>query len=92
MIITITGAESTIRLVVAEDCALSRLQYKKLVNCVNPFLDSYEITGIDLYLWAQILFITNVEFFGENWATAMHKKLHAKWTLYSAKNELLHNG
>lgn len=92
MIISITGAESTIRLVVAEDCALSRLQYKKLVNCVNPYLDNYEVTGINRYLWARILFITNVEFFGENWAIAMHKKLHAKWTLYSAKNELSHNG
>jgi hypothetical protein len=86
MIITITGAESTIRLVVAEDCALSRLQYKKLVNCVNPYLDSYEITGINRYLWARILFFTNVEFFGENWAIAMHKKLCDNWT------QVLQNG
>lgn len=78
MIIKIIGAESSIRLVVCEDCALSRLQYKKLVNCVNPYSDNYLITGINRHLWDRILFATNVEFFGENWAIAMHKKREQK--------------
>lgn len=82
-IVKISGAESTIRLVVAEDCALSRLQYKKLINCVNPYSDNYQITGINQYLWARILFLTNVEFFGENWAIAMHKKRYDKWAQIS---------
>lgn len=83
MIIKIIGAESSIRLVVHEDCALSRLQYKKLVDCVNPYSENYEITGINRYLWARILFFTNVEFFGENWAIAMHKKRCDNWTRVS---------
>lgn len=89
MIITVTGPQKSVRLVVHEDCALSRYQYRRLRQCTDCVWGSHDVIGINRHLWDRILFETEVEFFGERWAIIFHNKRHAKWKLYSAKNEIL---
>lgn len=92
MIITVTGADgpkSSIRLVVHEDCALTRYQYQRLIDCVDGAWGEYEVEGINLHLWDRILFITDTEHYGAECAISMHKKRIYKRQLYAAKNEVL---
>ena len=81
MIITITGADgpkSSIRLVVHEDCALTPYQYQRLRNCVDGAWGEYQVDGINLHLWDRILFITDVEQYGDESAILMHEKRQLK--------------
>lgn len=80
-IVTVTGAdgpESSIRLVVHEDCALTSYQYRRLIDCVDGAWGEYQVEGINLHLWDRILFITDVERYGDELAVLMHDKRQLK--------------
>lgn len=85
MIVTITGPRKTIRLVVHEDCVLSRYQYMRFRDCIHKAWDDYEIMGINRYLWDRILLITEVELHGEAWALVLHNKRQALINDYVAQ-------
>lgn len=78
MIATISGPRKTIRLVVHEDCALSRYQYMRFRDCIHKPWDDYEVTGINRHLWDRIIFITEDELHGEQWALVLHSKRQAR--------------
>jgi hypothetical protein len=74
MIITITGPKKSVRLVVHEDCALSRYQYRRLRQCTDCVWGSHDVIGINRHLWDRILLETEIELFGERWAIIFNNK------------------
>lgn len=84
MIITVTGPKKSVRLVVHEDCALSRYQYRRFRQCTDCVWGSHNVIGINRHLWDRILLETEIELFGERWAIIFHNKRHN-----IAKNQIL---